>query len=119
GSFNCQLIQTSSSATCSPLTQAVAQLQLMRPSRFPLGAVSFNVLKRTRSAPLPAGDYGDVTVERRGDLVLQGGDYTLRSLTVDPLGRVQCQAKCRLHMQGKVLLRQRAVLGPAAPLEGR
>ena len=119
GSLTCRFIEGPGTATCSALTQPVADLSNLRLSQPPLGAVAFSVPKRTRSAPIGPGEYGDVTVNASADLILAGGGYVFRSLTIASRGRLQCQAKCAIRIQNAVLLRQRSAIGATAPLDAR
>lgn len=119
GSFTCHFMEGPGTAICGALTLPVADLSNLRLSQPPLGAVAIDVPRRTRSAPVAPGEFGDVAVNVRGDLILAGGSYVFRSLTIASRGRLRCQTKCNIRVQNEVLLRQRAVLGATAPLDAR
>jgi hypothetical protein len=119
GSLTCRFIEGTGTGTCTALTRPVADLNNLRLSQPPLGAVQFDVPKRTRSAPVAPGEYGDVTVGVNADLILSGGSYSFRSLTIGSRGRLQCRLKCNIRVQNEVLLRQRASIAAAAPLDAR
>ena len=119
GSLTCRVVSAPAPATCGALTTPVAELSRLRLSQLPVGALSVDVTAYTRSAPLPAGEYGPVTVGSRAELILAGGSYTFESITIGTRGRLQCQAKCRIQARGAVLLRLRASLGPAPSLDAR
>ena len=101
--FQAPLVDTSS----LPLVQA-------RP-----GAMDLELPPRATTAPLPADDYGAVRVGARAQLLLAGGDYNLRRLTLAHRSRLLCAAPCRLRVQEKVTVGQQAQIGPAASTDGQ
>ncbi len=116
---NCRFIQATDATSCTPLDLPVADLNNLRLAQPPLGAVDIDVPRRTRSAPVASGEFGSVTVNGSADLMLEGGAYAFRTLTVHPRGKVVCRSKCAIRVQDAVLLRQRAALVPGTGLDAR
>lgn len=68
--------------------------------------------KPNQTETLAAGAYRDVTVRKGSTLVLSGGDYDLRSLTVERDARVVFAAASTVRVAEKVLLEERTGLEP-------
>lgn len=62
---------------------------------------------------LPAGAYGDVTVEAEAVLWLEGGEYALQSLRVAPGGSVVALATARVRVATRLDVASETRVGPA------
>jgi hypothetical protein len=103
--------------TCSALSGAVVDLATLPLVQVAAGTADVRVPARARAAPLGPAAYGDARVGRAGELLLAGGTYAFRTITLGPGARLLCTAACRVEVQTAVVLAARARLGAAAPLD--
>jgi hypothetical protein len=116
----CRLIESDdATATCTSLGLPVAELPNLRLAQPPVGAIDVDIPKRTRSAPLGPGEYSDITVGVRAELLLEGGSYTFRSVFLDSRARLKCRSRCSIRIQETVFLRQRAAIVAPDTLDAR
>jgi hypothetical protein len=116
GRLFCHTLTGPASSPCEPFVGPVIDS-----NRLPLvqvfpGAADVLVPPRANAVLLPEGAYGLVTVGSLGHLLLDGGNYSMRSLVVRRRASVLCLRRCRLSVQKNVALRARAVLGVVAGL---
>jgi len=114
----CRLIVGPERFSCGALSVPVVDLSALPIVQVLAGAADLRVPAAARTAPLAAGAYGAVRVGTRGRLLLAGGDYAVRSVTVATRGRLLCAAPCRVQVEGRIVLRGRALVGPAGPVDG-
>jgi hypothetical protein len=117
GRLFCRTATGPAASPCEPFAGPV-----INSDRLPLvqvfpGAADVLVPARSNGVLLPAGAYGAVTVGARGHLLLDGGDYSMRSLLVRPRGSVLCLKRCRLSVERNAVLRARAALGVVEGLD--
>jgi hypothetical protein len=117
GSLVCRLLVGTRRLDCETLATPVVDLRSLEIIQVVPGAAQVLVPANANAAPLAPGSYGDIRVGRRGRLLLGGGVYSVRSITIGPRGRILCTAACRLSVQEHVRLRPRAVIGAVAPLD--
>jgi hypothetical protein len=105
---------------CSPV-----EPPLVEPNALPAVEVtpgSEDVRLKTRAvaeAALPPGAYRSVRVGNGAKLTLAGGDYDLRSLWVGKRSELLCEAPCTVRVAKRTVIREAAVVGAVAPLDGR
>lgn len=117
GALVCRLLIGSRRVNCETLATPVVDLRSLEIVQVVPGAAQVVVPANANAAPLAPGAYGDVRVGRRGRLLLGGGVYSVRSISVGPRGRILCTGACRVSVQEHVRLRPRAVIGAVAPLD--
>jgi len=117
GSMFCRLVVGPARFGCAALSAPIVDVSELSIVQVIPGAAEVRVPARAETAPLLAGAYGDVRVGARGRLLLAGGDYAVRAITIAAGGRLLCAAACRIAVEDRVLLRGRALLGAAAPLD--
>jgi hypothetical protein len=113
-SLRCRLLLGRARFACEALAGPVVDVTVLPLVQVLPGAAGVRVPRGGRAAPLAAGAYADVRVGSHAVLVLAGGDYAVRRITLAPRAQLACAAPCRIAVQDRVLLRPRAVLGPAA-----
>jgi hypothetical protein len=106
----------------NPLECAPMALPLVDGASLPIVQVTPGnddvVLKRLGTqGPLAPGAYGIVRLGERAEVTLAGGEYQVRSLNLAAGARVVCQAACRIAVAERVVMKDSASLGPAAPLD--
>ncbi|VAX36613.1 T1SS secreted agglutinin RTX, partial [hydrothermal vent metagenome] len=69
------------------------------------------LVAKNQSDTLAAGVYGDITVKRRGTLVLSGGDYQMRTLHIGKNAKVIVSDDATLCVENHLMTRARAFLG--------
>jgi len=119
GSLVCRLLVGPRGFACETLATPVVDLRSLEIIQVTPGAADVAVPANANAAPLAPGAYGNVRVGRRGRLLLGGGVYSVRSITLGPRGRILCTAACRISVQEQVRLRPRALIGAVAPLDAR
>ena len=117
GSLICQLLVGTRRLDCETLATPVVDLASLEIIQVLPGAADVIVPANANAAPLAPGSYGDVRVGRRGRLLLGGGVYSVRSITIGPRGRILCTGACRISVQENVRLKAHAVIGAVAPLD--
>ncbi len=116
GSLACRILEGAQNVTgCGPLTAPLVASDRLTLVQALAGATVVTVPSRASTAPLAPGAYGEVSVARHGLLLLAGGNYDVRSITLAPHGNLLCIDHCRIRVQDRVLLRRGARLGAAAP----
>jgi hypothetical protein len=100
---------------CEPLSAPVVDAASLPLVQVMPGAADIRVPAGANTTPLEAGAYGVARVGARGRLTLAGGDYTMRSLSIAPRGRLLCAAPCHVSVLERVIVRQRALIGATAP----
>jgi len=113
----CRLVIGPLRYTCSGLSGAVVDLATLPLVQVAAGTADVRVPARARGAPLTPASYGDARVARQGELLLAGGTYAFRAITLGPGARLLCTGSCRVEVQTAVVLGARARLGAAAPLD--
>jgi hypothetical protein len=119
GTIYCRLLEGPARLGCDTLDLPLVDVATLPLVQVLPGAAEVRVPPRAGTSPLPSGAYGAVRVGAGGRLLLAGGAYAVRSITVDARGRVLCAGPCRVSVEERVLLRAGARLGAAAPLDAR
>ena len=115
GGMFCRLVVGPARFGCATLSAPIVDVSELSIVQVIPGAAEVRVPAGVGTAPLLAGAYGDVHVGTRGRLLLAGGDYAVRAITIAAGGRLLCAAACRIAVEERVVLRSRALLGAAAP----
>jgi cytoskeletal protein CcmA (bactofilin family) len=111
GSYFCQLLQGATPGiACEPVTLPLVSSSQLPPVLVTPGTLRVSVPPHSFRAALPPGPYADVRVGPRGQLVLAGGTYAVRSIRVQPRGQLLCAAPCRIGVADTVRLQPNAVL---------
>jgi cytoskeletal protein CcmA (bactofilin family) len=119
GDLFCRLIEGTPDVPCGSLTVPIVDVATLSLVQVVPGAAEVRVPARAGTAPLEPGAYGAVEVGARGRLLLAGGSYAVRSITIAAKGRLLCASPCRLAVQERVVLASGARVGVAAPLDAR
>jgi len=77
------------------------------------GPGDVDVPRRGQRAPLPAGAYRRLRVDRGSVLTLAGGTYTAESITLGRGAALRCAAACRVGVRRTVRLGAKASVGPS------
>lgn len=116
GSLQCRILEGTQVPTgCGVLTTPLVDSSRLTLVQALAGAAEVTVPPRASTAPLAPGAYGDVAVARHGLLLLAGGNYDVRSITLAPHGNLLCAGRCRIRVRDEVVLRRGAQLGATAP----
>jgi cytoskeletal protein CcmA (bactofilin family) len=117
GDMFCRLVVGPLRFGCATLSAPIVDVAELSIVQVLPGAAEVRVPAGAGTAPLLPGAYGGVRVGPRGRLLLAGGDYAVRTITIAAGGHALCAAACRIAVEDRVLLRSRALLGAAAPLD--
>jgi hypothetical protein len=113
----CRLVIGPERFGCGALASPVVDVASLPLVQVVPGAADVRVPAHGSTAPLAAGAYAAVRVAARGRLLLAGGDYAVRSITLARRARLLCASACRIAVEGRLVLQGRAILAAAAPLD--
>jgi hypothetical protein len=108
--YFCLLSEGRAGVPCQALPLPVVATTDLPPVQLIPGATQVKVPKRSSTAPVPSGAYGDVRIRERGTLTLAGGRYVFDSIRIAERGQLLCAAPCELGVSRYVRLRSRARL---------
>lgn len=111
GSLFCLLLDAPAGLACDAVTLPLVNPALLPPVQVTPGTTVLRVPPRGSTSPIPAGAYGNVRIGPRGQLVLAGGTYAVRSIRIQPRGELLCAAPCRIGVAETVRLQPDALLG--------
>lgn len=121
GAFLCNVLTTSGSESCTPLTLPLVPTNTLTLVQVLPGALTVEVGRDGPIAPLPPGDYGSVHVAGGAQLVLTGGatPYNVRDVRVGPRGRIVCSSACTIAVRDAVMLAGNVRVGGSATVAAR
>lgn len=82
------------------------------------GSESVTLPPHARRVPLEPGRWRDLRIGARSQLLLAGGVYSVRSITIARGGRLSCLAPCRIDVRRTVSAGRRARIELVAGVEG-
>jgi len=121
GSLFCTLLEQlavkSGPATCVPATPPLVDPAALPFVQVSPGTQSVRLEKKAALEPLPAGAYDTIKLGNGAKLVLEGGDYSVRSIDLRKRAQLLCAAACNVSVLERVRIGEGSELGPVAPLD--
>ena len=112
-----QLAVKKGPATCVSATAPLVDSSALPIVQVSPGTEDKRLEKRAVLDALPPGTYNHLNVGNGAKLVLEGGDYAVRSIDVRKRAQLLCAAACNISVLERVRIGEGSELGPVAPLD--
>jgi hypothetical protein len=121
GALFCTLLDpvgvSNGATTCVPATAPLLDSAALPFVQVSPGTQSQELQKRAVLDPLPPGSYNRLKVGNGAKLVLEGGDYAVRSIELRKRAQLVCNAACNISVLERVRIGEGSELGPVLPLD--
>ena len=120
GALFCTLLDPQGSSgptTCVPATAPLVDSASLPFVQVTPGNQDQQLEKRAVLDPLAPGSYNRLKVGNGAKLVLEGGDYAVRSIELRKRAQLLCAAACNISVLERVRIGEGSELGPVQPLD--
>ena len=112
-----QLAVKNAPATCVPAAAPLVDSGALPFVQVSPGTQNVRLEKRASLDTLAAGAYDVIKVGDGAKLVLEGGDYSARSIELRKRAQLLCAAACNISVLEQVRIREGSEFGPVPPLD--
>jgi len=112
-----QLSVKNAPATCVPTVPPLIDSAALPIVQVSPGTQDQRLDKKAELQGLPPGAYNRIRLGTGAKLVLEGGDYAVRSIELRPRAQLLCTAACNISVLEDVRIREGSEFGPVPPLD--